>query len=405
MKHFDQVNIASREHKRDPYPYYKRLRELHPVHPVKLPDKRIIWLVTRYEDVAEILRDKRLAKDLSNAPGNRTAEQPWIPRFAKPLTQHMLNKDSPEHTRLKGLVTQAFSTKMIEKMSDRISTLSTELLNRVGGRKSIDLIADFALPIPTTVIAEMLGVPVEDGNKFNRWSNAIIQAVSSRWGMVRSVPEIWSFVRYIRRFIQMRQRKPQDDLVSELIRAETDGQRLDEDELVAMVFLLLFAGHETTVNLIGNGVLALLEHPEQMQLLRRNPDLIDSAVEEMLRHSSPVEMATERYAREDIPIGGSTIPAGSLVGAVIASANRDENQFENAEILDIKREPNKHLAFGSGPHYCTGAALARLEGKIAINTLLKRIPQIELIGSPDKLRWRRGLVTRGLEALPVRIGN
>ena len=399
----ENVNIASREHKNNPYPFFKRLRKEQPVHPVRLPDSRTIWLVTRYTDVADVLRDKRFAKDLRNVPGDQIAKQPWIPNFARPLTRHMLNTDPPDHSRLNRLVTKAFSPGMVEKMGPRIVGLSKNLLDRVKGRKNLDLIADYALPIPTTVIAEMLGVPVKDGKKFNRWSNAVLQAVSTKWGMVRSVPRIWSFVRYLRWFIKARQQEPQDDLVSELINAQVDGQRLNDDELVSMVFLLLFAGHETTVNLIGNGVLALLENPDQLQLLRDHPELMEDAVEELLRFSSPVEMATERYAREDIKIAGVTIPTGALVGAVIASANRDESQFAEPDQLDITRQPNKHLAFGLGTHYCTGASLARLEGRIAIGTLLEYIPRFELRKPPDKLRWRRGLVTRGLEELPIRV--
>ncbi len=399
----ESVNIAARAHKNNPYPFYSQLRSNHPVFPLILPDRRTIWLVTRYEDVASVLKDERFAKDPANAPGNQTAKQPWIPRFAQPLARHMLNTDKPDHTRLRGLVNKAFSPRMIQRMDDRIRSLTEDILRRIRGRQKIDLISDFALPIPTTVIAEMLGVPSEDGKKFNRWSNAVLQAFSTRWGMVKAVPRIWAFVRYIRRFVRLRRIQPRDDLASKLATAEIDGQRLNEDEMVAMVFLLLFAGHETTVNLIGNGMLALLEHPDQLQLLRDNPNLIDSTVEELLRHSSPVEMATERYAREDIEISGVKIPRGSLVGAVIASANRDENQFETPDGLDITRQPNKHLAFGLGSHYCTGAALARLEGKIAISMLVQAIPKLELAGESHMLRWRKGLVTRGLESLPISV--
>jgi cytochrome P450 PksS len=230
-----------------------------------------------------------------------------------------------------------------------------------------------------------------------------MQLFSTRWRMLTSIPEVWKFARYIRRHVRLRQREPRDDLGSELVRADVNGERLTEDELVARVFLLLVAGHETTVNLIGNGVLTLLEHSEQMELLRDDPTLIESAVEELLRYGSPVEMATERYACEDITIAGVTIPAGSLVGAVIASANRDENQFTDPDTLNIMREPNKHLAFGLGAHYCTGAPLARLEGQIAINALLQAIPKFKLDNARHALRWRPGLVTRGLESLPIMV--
>jgi cytochrome P450 PksS len=315
----------------------------------------------------------------------------------------MLNTDKPDHPRLRGLVNKAFSPRLVEQMGSRIQSVTSRLLERIHGRKNVDLISDYALPIPTTIISEMLGVPAGDHRKFNRWTNAVLQVTSTRWGMFRAIPDIRAFVRYIRNFVRLRRQEPRDDLVSGLVLAELDGKRMTEDELVAMVFLLLVAGHETTVNLIGNGILALLAHPQQMQLLRDDPTLIETAVEELLRYGSPVEMATERYAREDIAIAGVTIPAGSLVGAVIASANRDESQFSNPDTLDIRRQPNKHLAFGLGPHYCTGAPLARLEGQIAINTLLGTVPRFELGQAAGTLRWRPGLVTRGLESLPIRV--
>jgi hypothetical protein len=215
------------------------------------------------------------------------------------------------------------------------------------------------------------------------------------------VPNTLLFLRYLRRFIQKRRIDPQNDLVSALIQAEEAGDRLTPDELMAMVMLLLVAGHETTVNLIGSGVLALLEHPEQMEKLRRDPGLIKPAVEELLRFTSPVEWATERYAREDVTIGAATIPRGAMVYVALASANRDDRQFTKPDALDITREPNKHLSFGLGPHFCLGAPLARLEGQLAINTLLRRLPDLRLATAPNQLRWRRGLLLRGLEALPV----
>ena len=212
------------------------------------------------------------------------------------------------------------------------------------------------------------------------------------------------FIRYLRRFFRKRRRDPRDDLASALIQAEEAGDKLSEDELLAMVFLLLIAGHETTVNLIGNGMLALLEHPDQMDKLRRNPSMIKTAVEELLRYTSPVFMSTERYAREDLNLHGVTIPRGGMTLGVIGSANRDETVFENADALDITREPNKHLSFGQGIHFCLGAPLARLEAQIAINTLLRRMPDLRLRVAPDSLRWRPSMILRGLETLPTSFG-
>jgi cytochrome P450 PksS len=265
----------------------------------------------------------------------------------------------------------------------------------------MDLIRDYALPIPTTIIAEMLGVPDSDRRRFHRWSRSIVSAAPSGWGMIKAIPSAMAFLRYIRRLLASRRAQPRDDLVTALVQAEEAGEHLSGDELVAMVFLLLVAGHETTVNLIGNGTLALLMNPAQAERLRGDSTLLKSAVEELLRYDSPLETATERFAREDVSIAGVTIPRGGLVYAALASANRDERQFPNPDVLDISREPNRHLSFGLGPHYCLGAPLARLEGRVAIGTLLSRLPDLRLSVRPESLRWRRGLVLRGLEALPV----
>ncbi len=388
--------------KANPYPFYMRLRNEAPVCRVTLPDKQHAWLITRYEDVVATLKDERFVKNKLNAlTPEQATRQPWMPGMLKPLTQNMLDLDVPDHTRLRSLIHKAFTPRRIEQMNERIQALTNELIDAVQGRSRMDMIHDYALPIPTTIIAEMLGVPVRDRHAFHRWSSAIVAATSSRWGMVKAVPNVMLFLRYIRKLVKARQANPQDDLISALVQAEEAGDQLSEDELLAMIFLLLVAGHETTVNLIGNGVLALLEHPDQLTKLRNDPTLIKSAVEELARFHSPVEWATERYAREDVTIAGVTIPRGELVHAVLASANRDERQFPNPDVLDITRTPNKHLAFGQGMHYCLGAPLARMEVQIAIATLLRRLPDVQLAAMPETLRWRRELVLRGLEALPV----
>jgi len=398
-------NIASPGFKANPFPFYARLRAEAPAYRMTLPTKETAWLITRYDDVAMVLKDERFVKDTTNAltPG-QAANQRWFRKVFKSLKRNMLNLDPPDHTRLRGLV-KAFSPRLIEQMRGRIEMLTNDLLDAVQGRGRMDLIRDYALPLPTTIIAEMLGVPVEDRHAFHRGTRAIISAASSSWAMLKAVPSAWSLLRYIRGIVRKRRADPHDDLVSALARAEETGDTLSEDELLAMVFLLLVAGHETTVNLIGSGTLALLEHPDQMDKLRNDPALIKPAVEELLRYTSPVEMATERYAREDVTMAGVTIPRGEMVYAVMASANRDERQFANPDTLNVTREPNKHLAFGLGPHFCLGAQLARLEGQIAINTLLRRVPDLRLTGPPDVPRWRRGLLLRGLESLPVAFGD
>jgi cytochrome P450 len=335
----------------------------------------------------------------------QTAKQPWVPGMFKPLTRNMLDLDAPDHTRLRALVHKAFTPRLIERMRERVQELADNLLRTVRDRGHMDVIHQYALPIPTTIIAELLGVRVEDRHKFHHWSRAIVSSNPSGWGMLRAVPSVMAFLRYIQRLVRARRAAPRDDLVSALVQAEDAGERLSEDELLAMIFLLLVAGHETTVNLIGNGVLALLEHPDQMERLQSDPELIRPAVEELLRYDSPLETATERYARQDTTIAGTTIPRGGLVYAVIASANRDDRQFPAADDLDLACEPNRHVAFGQGVHYCLGAPLARLEGQIAINTLLHRLPAVRLAVASRALRWRRGLVLRGLESLPVALGG
>ncbi|MDQ2869295.1 MAG: cytochrome P450 [Acidobacteriota bacterium] len=395
------LDIASSAFKANPYPFYARLRAEEPVCPVRLPDKQVAWLVTRYDDVAAVLKDDRFAKDRSKV----LAKQPWVPGIFRPLARNMLDVDPPDHTRLRSLVQRAFTPRVVEQARARIQKLTEDLLDRSLARGEMDLVRDYALPIPTTIIAEMLGVPVEDRHKFHRWSAAIVQSNPSGWRMIRAIPSAVLFLRYIRHLVKARRARPRADLVSALVQVEEAGEQLSEDELLAMVFLLLIAGHETTVNLIANGTLALLEYPDQMEKLREDPGLIRSAVEELLRHSGPLETATERFAREDVTIAGVTIPRGSLVYAVLASANRDERQFADPDAVDIAREPNRHLAFGLGVHYCLGAPLARLEGQIAFDTLLRRISSLRLAVAPEALRWRRGLVLRGLETLPVEFSS
>ena len=255
-------------------------------------------------------------------------------------------------------------------MRERVDLATADLLRAARRKSRIDLIRDYALPLPTTIIADMLGVPAGERHRFHGWSSAIVSMNFSKWSTLRAIPSVRAFLKYIRKLIRLRREDRRDDLLSALVSAEDSGQQLSEDELVAMVFLLLVAGHETTVNLIGNGTLALLLNPNQMNLLREDPALIKPAIEELLRYDSPLETATERYAREDLVVAGCAIPRGALVFAVLASANRDERQFSQPDTLDITRADNRHLAFGQGVHYCLGAPLARMEGQIAINKLV-----------------------------------
>jgi cytochrome P450 PksS len=394
-------NLASPQFKSNPYPFYARLREEAPVYRTILPSRQVAWLVTRYDDVLTVLKDERFAKDRFNAmPPGRRAKMPWVPNLLKPLARNMLDLDAPDHTRLRALVHKAFAPRLIERLRERIQTLCDDLLTVVQHNGSLELIREYALPLPATIIAELLGIPPQDRTKFHSWSTSIV-SVSSSGDLLRALPQVWLFMRYLRTLFKQRRANPRDDLVTALVQAEEAGDMLSEDELLAMVFLLLIAGHETTVHLISSGTLALLAHPEQLNLLRQNPALIKPAIEELLRYTSPVAMATERFAREDITIGGMTIPRGEQVLAVLGSANRDERQFPNPDILDITREPNRHLAFGQSVHFCLGAPLARLEGQIAVNTLLRRIPNLHLTTAPETLSWRKGLFLHGLEQLPL----
>ena len=401
-------DLASPAFKVDPYLFYARLREEAPVWRTTLGDRRTAWLVTRYEDVVEVLKDDTFAKDRLNAMNReQQVKTPWVPGFLKPLERNMLDLDEPDHMRLRALVSKAFTPRLIEKLRERIEALCEELLDgmereekRWGG---VDLVSHYALPLPATVIAELLGIPAEDHKKFHRWSSRMVSFSSTR-DLLRFLPAALSFMRYLRKMIERRRAEPQDDLITALIQAEEAGEKLGEDELLAMAFLLLVAGHETTVNLIASGVLSLLENPEQMEALRGDPTIIKPAVEELLRYTSPVEMATERYAREDIEVAGTTIPRGELVLAVLGSANRDERHFEDPGTLDLARDPNRHLAFGrGGVHHCLGAPLARMEGQIAIDAFLQRFPEAYLAVRPGSLRWRRGLFLRGLQELPLEL--
>jgi cytochrome P450 PksS len=402
MDRINPPDLANPQFKANPYPFYARLRAEAPVWRTTLPDKRVAWLVTRYEDVAGVLRDDTFAKDRLNAMDpEQLRKTPWMPGFLKPLERNMLDLDDPDHARLRALVSKAFTPRLIERLRGRIETLSEELLDVMERKGGAELVGDYALPIPATVIAELLGVPAEDRRKFHRWSGKLV-SVSSGRDMLRALPSALAFTRYLRKIIERRRAEPGDDLLTALVRAEEAGDKLSEDEVLAMAFLLLVAGHETTVNLIASGALALLEHPEQAEALSSDPSLTKPAVEELLRYTSSVELATERYAREDVEIAGTTIPRGELVLAVLGSANHDEREFEDPDVLNLTRDPNRHLAFGrGGVHHCLGAPLARMEGQIAISALLRRFPHARLAVAPETLRWRRGLFLRGLHMLPL----
>ena len=396
-------DLASPEFKANPYPFYAQLREEAPVWRTEVLNGRTAWLVTRYEDAMGVLKDDRFAKDPRSAQDpDQRAQAQWVPAVLKPLEHNMLDVDDPDHGRLRTLVSKAFTPRLIERVRGRVETICQELLGAMERKGRAELVRDYALPLPATVIAELLGVPARDHRKFHRWSNRIV-SISSGRDVWRALPAAIAFVRYLRKMSERRRASPEDDLISALVQAEEEGDKLSQDELLAMSFLLLVAGHETTVNLIASGTLALLENPEQLEELKADPQLIKSAVEELLRYTSPVEIATERYARQDLEVSGTPIPRGELVLAVLGSANRDEQHFDEPDALHLRRDPNRHLAFGrGGAHHCLGAPLARMEGQIAITALLQRFSDLRLAADPESLRWNRGFFLRGLQKLPIK---
>ena len=381
----------------DPYPTYHRLRADDPVHHSPLG----FWVLSRYPDVMASLRDPRLIKEPIAA---FVAARFGMATPPPGLGLSMLDRDPPDHTRLRGLVSKAFTPKALESLRPHIQKIVDDLLAGVAGNGEMDLIEEFAYPLPVRVICEMLGVPVKDHERFKAWGldiarglDAIMLPPDSEVGQ-RSVAGRRALAEYFRELIAERRAAPRDDMLSALIAAEEAGDKLNEEELLATCILLLVAGHETTVNLIGNGTLALLRHPAELRKLRENPGLIVTAVEELLRFDGPVQR-TARIPSEDITIGGRTIPKGEMVMPFLGAADRDPTQFPDPDRLDITRADNRHIAFGLGIHFCLGAPLARMEGQIAINTLLARLPKLAL--ATDRPQFRQSLTLRGLEALPV----
>jgi cytochrome P450 len=400
----DSFDITGPRFKANPYPFYARLRDESPVCPTRLPDGRVAWLVTRYDDVATVLAHPRFAKDRRRVPEqHRSLIERSLEPLLRSLQYNMLFLDPPDHTRLRGLVHKAFTPRLIERLRERMQLLADHLLDDAVRGREFDLVGGYALPIPATVIADLLGVPATDRDRFHRWSSDLVSITSGR-ELLLALPSALLFMRYLRRLFAVRRVQPRDDLTTALVQAEESGDHLSADELLSMVFLLLVAGHETTVNLISGGTLALLEQPDQLQRLRQQPELLQSgsAVEELLRFTSPVQVATERYAREAVELSATVIPRGALVLAMLGSANRDERQFVLPDQLDLGRTPNPHLAFGQSTHYCLGAPLARLEAQIAFSTLVTRL-DLHLSVPPDRLPWRRSLFLRGLDALPLSI--
>lgn len=386
--------------KANPFPTFARMRAEAPVYPHKSPRGDTIWYITRYDDVLAVLKDtERFVKDVRNV--QPAAHSGTTPTIHQAINQNMLFSDPPQHTRLRALVNLAFTPRRVAQMAANIQTLADALLDKVQPQGRMDLITDYALPLPIAVIADMLGIPAEDRQAVFDWSQAIISPGRHDLTFRSRRRKVRTFVEYLRRMFANRQQYPRDDLTTALVQAEQEGDTLTEMELSSMVALLFVTGHETTVNLIGNGVLALLQHPGQLARLKQNPGLMDTAIEELLRFDGPVETSTTRWARNDVELHGQHIKRGDIVRVVLASANRDTACCPHPAQLDVTRREQRHLAFGHGIHYCLGAPLARLEGRIALETLLRRMPNLRLAAPPEQLQWHSGVLFRGLERLPL----
>ena len=383
---FDPAVVA------DPYPYYRLMRERDPVH---RNNSIRAWFLTRHADVDELLRDDRFSSD--GTQGERYVPPP--PGRGRP-GRSMLVVDPPDHTRLRNLVSKAFTPRMVERLRPRIESITADLVDGLAGQPTADLISRFAYPLPVIVIAEMLGVPARDRAQFQEWSAVVVRGLDpflDRATQDAVFDARDALIGYLRGIIDERRREPADDLITAMIAARDKGDFLSEGELVAMCNLLLVAGHETTVNLIGGGTLALLRNRDQLERFRREPALARTAVEELLRYSPPVQW-TGRVATVEMELGGRRIAPHQSVVGILAAANRDPEVFEEPDRLDIGRDPNPHVAFGRGIHFCLGAPLAKLEARIALPMLLERFPDLRLAGEPEpRPTWN----LRGLARLPV----
>lgn len=381
----------------DPYPFYRRLREVDPVHESPLG----FWVLTRLTDCMMALRDPRFDHAAMVATLDAVYGGPKEPNF---IPRAMVFEDPPNHTRLRSLVNHAFTPRIVEGLRPRIHEIVGELIDRAEPSGRMDVIGDFAYTLAVTVVSELLGVPKDDQGTVKQWSADIARSLDAI--DLTTDPEVTlkgrtsrlAMAAYFRALLPERRKNPRADLLSLLVAAEEQGDKLSEGELLVMCILLYVAGHETSVNLIGNGLLALLRHPDQLARWRADPALAGTAVEELLRYTSPVARA-QRVTNTDVEIDGRVIPKGAKVVVLIAAANRDPAHFTDPERLDIERRDNRHMAFGYGIHFCLGAPLARIEGHIALETLIRRLPRLALVG-PEPA-WRASQMFRGLEALPV----
>ncbi|TDP97338.1 cytochrome P450 family protein [Labedaea rhizosphaerae] len=410
----------------DPWELYARFREDGPAREVVMPHGVKVWLVTRYDDVRMLLADPRISKDghrvnemfakHSGAPAPEpataetaeTGEKPEEPEepsgggFDDDLTAHMLNTDPPVHTRLRKLVGAAFTTQRVERLKPRIRQIADELLARMAGRDKVELVDEYAAPLSSTVIAELIGVPESDRTPFRDWVNTLVGSGHSAEEVENASAQV---IAYSEKLIAMKRESPGEDLLSALVQASDDGDRLTKGELVAMMFILVVAGHETTMNMLGNGTYSLLKHPDQLHLLLSEPSLMHDAVEELLRYDGAVSLGTFRFTTEEIALDGLTIPAGEILALSLGSANRDPAKFPDPDRLDIARKLTGNLAFGHGVHRCVGAPLGRVLVEIGLDRLLRTYPRLELAGTPQELAWKNSTLMHGLVTLPLRMND
>ncbi len=400
-----RYDLYSHEFRRSTHETYARMREESPVHRQPgLDGETPIWFVTRYEDVVALLTDnERFVVDpkLALTPDELDALRDGGPEPDERVNENLLSKDGDDHRRLRRLVTKAFTPRIVEQLRPRIQEIADDLVDRVADRGRMELVDDYAFPLPITVIAELLGIPAEDQGRFRVWSNTFVLPPITPELQEQAVRHTQEFVEYLDALFARRRAEPAEDLVSALVLAEDAGDHLSENELYSMVVLLIVAGHETTVSLITNAVLALLSNPDRLAELRADLSLLPSTVEELLRYDSPVERGITRWAATDVELGGQLIARGDFVIPVIGAANRDGERFPEADELNLARADSKHVGFGRGPHFCLGAPLARLETEIALETLLRRLPGLRLAISPDDLYWRPIPIFRSLASLPV----
>jgi cytochrome P450 len=395
------LDLKSPPNVQDPFPLYAWLRERDPVH---WSASLNAWVVTRYDDVVTVFnRPETFSSDRFRRIDDRYASQrPAVRMVAEVLGHWLVFRDPPDHDRLRGLLQSSFTPRQLASSRDRIQRTADVLLDRVAARGTMDFIRDVAFPLPAIVIAGLMGAPEADLEPIKAWSDRLAAylggAVDARDNFAEASAGVGALVEYFRDLIRRREREPRDDLTTLMLRAEHEGDHLTRDEVVANCILLLFAGHETTTNLIGNGLFHLLRHPAQVALLRADPSLLHGAVEELLRYDGPVP-ATVKIATDDVPWHGRTIRRGEMVVPFLASANRDPAQFPDPDALDVRRHPERHVAFAWGIHFCLGAWLARLEARVVLDTVLRRLSGLSLgAGTP---RWKPMIFLRGLESLPL----